>query len=167
MKFSLNWFWKVIFFLYILLIINFVILKFFGDINAVKSNIQLNYENVQMGGSNLNLVPFRTLFSYGSDLYIEVFFINIVGNIIPFIPLGFLIPIVFPTRQSFIKTMITCLGIIVSIEVIQFITYLGSMDIDDVILNQISCVIGYVFYRIYNKIFANKLVDRKNSSQPF
>ncbi|MEC5308263.1 VanZ family protein [Bacillus thuringiensis] len=157
-------FWKFIFYIYILLVINFVIFKFFGDINSVKNNIQLTYESINNGGSNLSLIPFRTIFSYGTDLYMEISFINIVGNIIPFIPLGFLIPIVFPTRKPFIKTMNSCLGIIICIEVIQLITFLGRMDIDDVILNQISCVIGYLLYIVFKKTFGNKLGIQQKSS---
>lgn len=161
---NIKLFWKFIFYIYILLVINFVIFKFFGDINSVKNNIQLTYESINNGGSNLNLIPFRTIFSYGPDLYMEISFINIVGNIIPFIPLGFLIPVVFPTRKPFIKTMTSCFGIIICIEVIQLITFLGRMDIDDVILNQISCVIGYLLYIVFKKIFGNKLGIQQKSS---
>ncbi|MEF7658589.1 VanZ family protein [Bacillus thuringiensis] len=142
MKVNFEFFWKITFYIYILLVIKFVIFKFFGDINAVKNNIQLTYENINNGGSNYNLVPLRTLFSYGPDFYMEVSFINIIGNIMPFIPLGFLIPIVFPTKKSFIKAMALCLAIIICIEIIQLITLLGRLDIDDVILNQIRCVLG-------------------------
>ncbi|WP_338751426.1 VanZ family protein [Bacillus sp. FJAT-52991] len=151
MKINFKLFWKVIFYIYILLLIDFIVFKFFGDVNDVKNNIQLRHENVQIGVSNFNLIPFKTLSSYVSHLDVGVYFLNIVGNIIPFIPLGFLIPIVFPSKKSFIKTMISCLGIIICIEVIQFITYLGSMDIDDVILNQIACVIGYSLYLVSEK----------------
>lgn len=156
MKFNLKLFWKMVFYIYILLLINFVVFKFFGDINAVKNNIQSSYDNIKMGGSNVNLVPFRTIVSYGSDLHINVFFINIIGNIIPFIPLGFLIPIVFQSNEQFIKTTIVCLGIIICIEVIQLITYLGNMDVDDVILNLIACMMGYSLYLISKKIFGNR-----------
>ncbi|OZI12039.1 hypothetical protein CEW92_08745 [Bacillaceae bacterium SAS-127] len=159
MKINFRWSWKVIFYIYILLLINFIVFKFLGDINAVKSNIQLQYENVQMGGSNVNLVPLRTLSSYVFGLDVGVSFINIVGNIVPFIPLGFVIPLAFPSQKPFMKTMISCLGIIICIEVIQLVTYLGNMDIDDLILNQVSCVIGYSLYVVSEKILMNRRID--------
>ncbi|KAB2459867.1 hypothetical protein F8160_26150 [Bacillus sp. CH126_4D] len=53
--------------------------------------------------------------------------------------------------------MLVCLIIIITIEITQYITYLGSADIDDVILNQISCMIGYIFYLIYIKIKNSQL----------
>ncbi|PIC76152.1 hypothetical protein CSV74_12850 [Sporosarcina sp. P19] len=41
--------------------------------------------------------------------------------------------------------MFTCFLLIVSIESIQFFAYLGSFDVDDIILNMISCFIGFLF----------------------
>ncbi|WP_193657687.1 VanZ family protein [Bacillus cereus] len=132
--------------MYIILLINFIILKFFGNVQDVINMAQDNYRNIhELGGNRTNFIPFRTLKRYISNM-------NIIGNIIPFIPLGFLIPIVFPIKKTFIKTMIICFIIIMLIETIQLFTYLGSMDIDDVILNQISCMIGYIFYLSYIKI---------------
>ncbi|PQZ54173.1 hypothetical protein CQZ94_18295 [Bacillus sp. MYb209] len=151
-------FWKTIFGLYIILLINFIIFKFFGNVQDVINMAQDNYRNIhELGGNRTNFIPFRTLKEYISNMNITSSFINIIGNIIPFIPLGFLIPIVFPIKKTFIKTMIICFIIIMLIENIQLFTYLGSMDIDDVILNQISCMIGYIFYLSYIKI-KNRLI---------
>ncbi|MBJ7997146.1 VanZ family protein [Bacillus mycoides] len=150
---NLTRFWKITFWIYIALLINFVVFKFFGNVQDVINMAHDKYENVhRLGGSKSNFIPFRTINSYSSTMGIRSSFINIIGNIIPFIPLGFLIPIVFPSKRKFIKSMIVCLIIIITIEITQYITYLGFTDIDDVILNQISCMIGYIFYLIYIKI---------------
>ncbi|WP_063263781.1 VanZ family protein, partial [Bacillus cereus] len=150
---NLTKFWKVSFWIYIALLINFVVFKFFGNVQDVINMAQDNYRNIhELGGNRTNFIPFRTINSYSSIMDVTSSFINVFGNIIPFIPLGFLIPIVFPSKRKFVKSMIVCLIIILIIEIIQYITYLGSMDIDDVILNQISCIIGYILYLIYIKI---------------
>ncbi|WP_394626993.1 VanZ family protein [Bacillus cereus] len=150
---NLTTFLKVTFWVYIALLINFVVFKFFGNVQDVINMAYDNYTNVhELGGDRANLIPFKTINSYSSTMDIESSFINIIGNIIPFIPLGFLIPIVFPSKRKFIKSMIICLIIIITIEVIQYLTYLGSMDIDDVILNQFSCIMGYIIYLIYNTL---------------
>jgi len=56
-----------------------------------------------------------------------------------------------------IKNIFYTLGIsaviIIIIEFVQLATGLGSADIDDFILNMISCIIGYVLYIIYVKFF--------------
>ncbi|MFJ8215671.1 VanZ family protein [Bacillus cereus] len=150
---NLTKFWKVSFWIYIALLINFVVFKFFGNVQDVINMAQDNYRNIhELGGNRTNFIPFRTIKGYISNMSITSSFINIMGNIIPFIPLGFFIPTTFSFKKTFKKTMIICFIIIMLIETIQIFTYLGSMDIDDVILNQISCIIGYILYLIYIKI---------------
>ncbi len=124
-------------------------IKFHGNINQLVDTIQTNYER----GPGINLVPFRTIETYISDMSFGVAFINILGNIIPFIPLGFLIPMAFPSQRKIIKTMILCLFLICSIEILQLSFFLGSFDIDDIILNQISCIIGYILFIICKNVF--------------
>ncbi len=135
------------------MVINFVVVKFNGNIYHTISTIQMNIMRRTEGGSNYNLVPFQTIETYLSDLSIGVAFVNIVGNIIPFIPMGFLIPMVFRSQRKIIKTMFTCLLLIVSIECIQFFAYLGSFDIDDIILNTISCFLGFLLFKVYKGFY--------------
>lgn len=111
--------WKSIFVIYILLLLNFVVIKFDGNINHLIDTIRTNYTR----GPGINVVPFRTIETYISDMDYSVAFINILGNIIPFIPLGFLIPIVFPSQSNIIKTMTNCLLMICSIEILQLIFF--------------------------------------------
>ena len=106
-------YWKIIFVIYILMVINFVVVKFNGNIYHTISTIQMNIMRRTHGGSNYNLVPFQTIETYLSDLSFGVAFVNIVGNIIPFIPMGFLIPMVFRSQRKIIKTTFTCLLLIV------------------------------------------------------
>ncbi|MFJ8520715.1 VanZ family protein [Lysinibacillus xylanilyticus] len=141
--------WKIIFAIYILMLLIFVVFKFNGDVYSVINTIQLNKDR----GIGLNLVPFRTINIYTSDINSGIPFINILGNIIPFIPMGFIIPMAFSSLRSFMKTMITCLLLICSIETLQLIFYVGSFDVDDIILNQISCIIGFILFKVYKNIF--------------
>lgn len=142
-------FWKLIFGVYIIMVINFIVVKFNGNIHDTIQTIQLNAMRSEEGGSNYNLVPFQTLAIYLNDLSFGVAFVNIVGNIIPFIPMGFLIPMVFQSQRKMFRTMFTCLLIILSIESIQLFTYLGSFDVDDLILNMISCFFGFLLFKAY------------------
>lgn len=141
--------WKIIFTVYILMLLIFVVFKFKGDVYSIINIIQLNKER----GVGVNLVPFRTIDIYTSDINSGIPFINILGNIIPFIPMGFIIPLAFSSLRSFMKTMITCLMLICSIEILQLIFYVGSFDVDDIILNQISCIIGFILFKVCKNIF--------------
>ena len=148
-----NKIWKILFSIYILLVLNFIVIKFNGDIRDVINTIQSNMWRKEQGGLNANLVPFRTIETYISDLSFSVAFMNIVGNIIPFIPMGFLIPMAFPSQRNIIKTMISCFLLILSVEILQLVLFLGSFDIDDIILNLLSCFIGFLLFKAYKNIF--------------
>jgi glycopeptide antibiotics resistance protein len=71
---------------------------------------------------------------------------NILGNILTFGPLGFLIPITFKKCRKLVKTISICFISIVGIESFQFIAMLGYFDIDDILLNTLGCFIGYCVY---------------------
>ena len=97
----------------------------------------------------LNLVPFRTLRLFAGLLdsgvrsYILMAVINLGGNIIMFIPLGFLLPRVFPKLHTMPRVLVTTALIIILVEIAQLFTLLGSCDIDDLILNVLGSAIGY------------------------
>ncbi|TDY05470.1 UNVERIFIED_CONTAM: glycopeptide antibiotics resistance protein [Lysinibacillus xylanilyticus] len=145
--------WRILFSIYILLVLKFIVIKFNGDIQDVINTIQSNMERRDQWGLSANLVPFRTIETYISDLSFSIAFMNIFGNIIPFIPMGFLIPMAFPSQRNIIKTMISCFLLILSVEILQLILFLGSFDIDDIILNQLSCFIGFILFKAYKNIF--------------
>jgi glycopeptide antibiotics resistance protein len=88
------------------------VIKFDGNILSVINTVEMN----KQGGLSVNFVPFRTIGAYISDIQYGIYLINILGNIIPFIPMGFIIPMAFPFKINLLKTMITCILLIVSIE---------------------------------------------------
>ena len=102
----------------------------------------------------LNLIPFRTLRLFGELLisgvrsYIRMAVINLGGNIIMFIPLGFLLPRVFPQITSLPQVLLTTAALITAVEILQLFTLVGSCDIDDLILNVIGSAIGYGFHKL-------------------
>ena len=54
------------------------------------------------------------------------------------------LPVIFENKiNKFWKFLITSLIVIILVEIIQFITIIGSADIDDIILNTIGASIGY------------------------
>ncbi len=66
-----------------------------------------------------------------------------------------------------IKTFIISFASILGIEIIQFVTYLGSADIDDVLLNLIGSVMGYAVYMIYRalKYKLTKLIETNHATE--
>ena len=113
------------------------------------------WEQVQQ---NLNLIPFRTIRLYIRLLtevpdprFIPHAVINLFGNVIMFIPLGFLLPKVFPKLRRLWKVLLTTGLIISAVELIQLFTLVGSLDIDDLILNLAGAALGYGLYRLTDK----------------
>ena len=111
----------------------------------------------EQAAEHLNLVPFRTLRLYAGLLgsgvrsYIRMAVINLGGNIIMFIPLGFLLPRVFPHLSSLPRVLLATAAIITAVELIQLFTLVGSCDIDDLILNVIGSAMGYGIHKYANK----------------
>lgn len=102
--------------------------------------------------SSHNYVPFKEILRY--DFGSALFFKNIFGNVILFLPFGILIGRYVKTNKLSIALF---LGLItsLSIEVIQF--SIGRVfDIDDIILNVFGCCLGFVFYHFFKK-FNDKL----------
>ena len=99
-----------------------------------------------------NFIPFKEIMRY--KLTSVLFYRNVVGNILLFLPFGFLITDMIHDKTNkfniFISTFIVFMTSL-SIEVIQM--HIGrSFDIDDIILNVIGGIIGFVIFWIYNGI---------------
>lgn len=80
------------------------------------------------------------------------------GNIAAFIPFGIVIPLMYPVR--FRKFIALFISVILFLEVLQSLTFLGTFDIMDVISNTLGAMIGFVGYRVgfYSKLNFKKLV---------
>ena len=104
---------------------------------------------------NINLTPFRTIRQYWSLLQNQDFrihaFVNLVGNVVMFIPLGYLLPKIWKRFRNFIKLFFFVLISILIVEMLQYVTMLGSFDVDDVILNLIGVILGYLGWLIFGK----------------
>lgn len=103
-------------------------------------------DRINAGNWGVNPVPFRTISSYIKYSSLWHSMINISGNIIIFLPLGFLFPIIYNKFKKFSKILILLVSISLFIEFIQF--FIGrSVDIDDIILNTIGGILGFLFYK--------------------
>jgi glycopeptide antibiotics resistance protein len=72
---------------------------------------------------------------------------NVFGNIVTFIPLGIYFTL-FRKDKRLSANMLFVFLTSLSIEVIQFVFGLGASDIDDIILNCLGGLIGFLIYRV-------------------
>ncbi|MBP5617096.1 MAG: VanZ family protein [Elusimicrobiaceae bacterium] len=75
---------------------------------------------------------------------------DLLLNIVLFLPIGFLLPYVWP-KFNFWKTALAGLLFSSVIEGVQYLAQWGCCDIDDVINNTLGTCIGYFCYRIYQR----------------
>ncbi|WP_257215905.1 VanZ family protein [Fredinandcohnia onubensis] len=109
------------------------------------------FSRTEGGEFRYNLTPFSTIknyFTYYDHFPIHIWIINIAGNIGVFIPFGIVLPILFPKLSNFLLFIFAFVIGITSLEVLQLFSMLGSFDIDDIILNTVGAVIGYILLQI-------------------
>lgn len=97
----------------------------------------------------IEYVPFKTIIRYITTVlpYRPFEFIfNMIGNIVMFIPYGFL-GILYPKLNRLGWLLLTFFVVINVIEVSQFYFKRGFADVDDVILNTLGVVIGFLVYK--------------------
>ncbi len=100
----------------------------------------VTFQDINYGESNF--VPFKEIFrySFGSHKFIR----NVLGNIILFIPFGFLSCYLLKNRHLSVVTILTLIAS-GTIETVQY--YIGRVfDIDDIILNLIGGIVGFLIF---------------------
>ena len=98
--------------------------------------------------SSSNFIPFREMLRY--EFGTKLFFKNVVGNMIMFIPFGFFTSY-FLKLKKFYSVFILTLLTSITIETTQLL--IGRVfDIDDIFLNIIGGLIGYFIFKIIYKI---------------
>ena len=113
------------------------------------------------GNQSYNLQPFKTIMLYINNfnsINLDTVIINLVGNIVVFIPLGILLPILFKRMRKFTVLFLTCTLLISIAEILQLLFRIGSLDIDDLILNLVGCIIGFMLYTTFVKL--KKLITK-------
>lgn len=103
-----------------------------------------------------NFTPFKTIGYYLSGhANLPIVIQNIGGNIILFSPLGFLMPFL---RPSFVRARrIAAISFVASLilEVVQVLTGLGSFDVDDLLLNVLGGMIGFLAWKAVHRLVAS------------
>ncbi|KTD88010.1 VanZ family protein [Paenibacillus etheri] len=107
---------------------------------------------VHTGGPlQYNLVPFRTVslyFNLDNGLSLINRLVNLLGNVVVFIPFGFLSPLVKTCPISCLRISLYAVPCILLLECLQMLLHVGSFDIDDLLLNMLGVWTGYGLFRV-------------------
>ena len=93
--------------------------------------------------NSINLIPFS---SEGAMTYIL--------NIIMFMPLGFLLPLIWKNFRNAKKVVLMGFLMSLAIEICQLFN-LRTTDIDDLMMNTLGAVIGYFIWKLTKRLFKN------------
>ncbi|WP_079509315.1 VanZ family protein [Mesobacillus jeotgali] len=145
-----KWISAISFSLFILYIILAALLLFLSPYRQAANEIN------STGTNPYNLIPFKTITDYikaSSHINQSIWILNLFGNVLAFLPLGLFLPWLFERFIGFWRTTSIVLLATSLVEILQFLTRVGSFDIDDIILNTLGGAIGYLFFRIIWQFF--------------
>lgn len=113
-----------------------------------------------------NLVPFeeiRRFIQYRDYVSTGAFTLNMIGNLLVFAPVGFLVPIWKTNKKGCPWIILYSFLFSLCIESLQLVTKVGVFDVDDLLLNTLGGVAGWICYKIVLNIF-HYLVHRKRNN---
>lgn len=136
-----------LFLVYLALLIKVILFKYsihmIMNILKSKDKMPLSFRIIHS-----NFVPTKTIIYYLSGKQgFRTARQNILGNIIAFAPFGFLLPIVVRKAKKFKYTVAVAFLLSLIFEIIQLLSATGEFDIDDIILNVIGSICGYIVYK--------------------
>lgn len=112
-----------------------------------------------------NFIPFNTITYYlflANDINLNIRVENLTGNIIGFIPFGFILPLLSSKFHSIKKIMIATFCLSLTFELLQLIFRFGSFDVDDLILNTIGGMIGYIPIKLVSVYIKHRQGEQKS-----
>lgn len=98
-----------------------------------------------------NLKPFfeiRRALEHIDAVGVRYVLVNIVGNIVAFMPFGFLLPLASERRIRFERALLYSFLLTLCAESIQLVSRTGAFDVDDLFLNTIGGILGYGCYML-------------------
>lgn len=110
-------------------------------------NREYRQYKVKEGWAKANLAPFSTIRLFSSRrVTTEYSYKNIGGNIIGFVPLGILLPLLFGVCRNFFLLAGAIFFTSLSFELVQLLLGTGVFDVDDLILNTAGGIAGYLLF---------------------
>lgn len=159
---KLNWYREIAMLIFVMFLIGLgsqtIIPKLEFGING-----ELSIVNFGIGG--INLIPFKVILDTYREVFINgninYFIINFLGNIIMFMPIGFLLSLLWKMKSQ--KIILTGFLISFFIEFCQLFIA-RETDIDDLMLNTFGTILGLIIYKIlskkFDKLFTKFRIDK-------
>lgn len=148
-----HYFFGYLFMLY--LMISLVDVVGFPTLNQLQRISNLNQSLFKL---ELNLIPFKDGLEISNIL-----------NIVFFMPFGFLLPTLWRKFRTFFPTVLNGLLFSLIIEASQMFVPYRATDINDLIMNTLGTICGWVLFKGMSKLFkdlSNKTIVNNSSNDP-
>lgn len=139
------------FLVYLAIVVRFVVLKEMNAESAINNIFERERPSIW---TRNNFTLFETIGLYWNDTRIPwtVRLMNLGGNIVGFIPFGMLLPLLFRRKPYFLLTVIYGFLFSLALELAQWFMAVGSFDVDDLFLNTVGVIVGYLLFRIVHMV---------------
>ena len=104
-----------------------------------------------------NLVPLRGLaqmlrraMMVGNSITWWIVAINIIGNVVGFVPVGFLVSVLTPNRHKGWIALAIGFAVSLTIEILQLSFVIRVFDVDDLLLNSLGAWFGFLIFLLLN-----------------
>lgn len=161
-KWKSGGFWRLLFVIYIVVVIKVIIFKYpFEQLRAIADTWQKGV--ILEGLGTANFVPFHTIKMYIKYAYKLNSVENLAGNILVFVPFGFLFPLVSQDGGKFPVMFLNAFTFVLGIETFQLFSAFGAFDVDDIMLNCLGAALGFGIYKTLLCLHTkrNKIVEKK------
>lgn len=106
-----------------------------------------------------NLVPLKEIsrfVKYRELLGTKAVMLNIAGNVAAFLPFGAFLPIFSKRCGKFWRTSFYSFELSLLVETLQLIFKVGSFDVDDLLLNTVGGMLGFLVYKVGMRFWRGK-----------
>lgn len=140
---------RILFILYLLILVKVIVFKYpLAQMQEIVAGWQKGVFWEGLSGANFEL--FKTI-----KMYIRYWdykglnsFGNLIGNVVAFIPFGFLLPNGWDATKKFWVCLLLGFLLVLGIELFQLFSAFGVFDVDDVLLNCVGVTLGFIFYKM-------------------
>lgn len=138
---------RAVFVLYFLVLLKVIVFKYPYE-QLVEITKTWEKGVILEGLDTANFTLFKTI-----RMYIRYWgrlnsFENLFGNVLCFVPFGFLLPFLHEDSRHWWVLLINAFMLVCAIEIFQLITAFGAFDVDDILLNCAGSMLGFFLFRI-------------------
>ncbi|OAS16492.1 VanZ family protein [Paenibacillus oryzisoli] len=143
---------SALFALYMYVLFKVILFKFSSiDLLFLWHQLQRNMKNPEHIHNRLEFANFKPFVSISGNIQSlsQHDLVNLFGNIVVFMPYGlFLVLLARRKKMSLLGVLLRSVGLSLCFEGLQLVLSMGSFDVDDLILNGIGGVLGYIVIRL-------------------